>query len=233
MAALADSLEIGRGIVAFDEPSRLARGEVDTMIGDTGKETLPEHAVESKEQRAPATTFDELVEKYHRRIFNVVYRYIGDYYEASDLTQDTFIRAYQSFGQFRGDSSAYTWLYRIAINLSHNRLKQLKRKARSEVESLDEPLDFDGSALEREISDWSLSPERLAECQELQKFIQHCIQSLPPNYRAVIVLRDVEGLSYQEIAESTSSSVEAVKSRLFRARSHLKGLLEPYLQAEI
>ncbi|MBI3922014.1 MAG: sigma-70 family RNA polymerase sigma factor [Armatimonadetes bacterium] len=208
------------------------------MVDDAGRERVPEGGID-KQGAANLSSdvdpegFEALVDKYHRRIFNVIYRYVGDYYEAYDLTQDTFLRAYQSFQQFRGESTAYTWLYRIAINLSHNRIKQLKRKARSEAESLDDPIDVDGDAVQREVADWSMSPERVAESKELQGVLQRAIQSLPENYRAVILLRDVEGLSYQDIAKATGSSVEAVKSRLFRARSHLKGLLEPYLRGEV
>lgn len=208
------------------------------MVDDAGRERVHEGGIDRQcaanlLSDVDPEGFEALVDKYHRRIFNVIYRYVGDYYEAYDLTQDTFLRAYQSFQQFRGESTAYTWLYRIAINLSHNRIKQLKRKARSEAESLDDPIDVNGDAVQREVADWSMSPERVAESKELQGVLQRAIQSLPENYRAVILLRDVEGLSYQDIAKATGSSVEAVKSRLFRARSHLKGLLEPYLRGEV
>lgn len=208
------------------------------MVDDAGRERVHEGGIDRQGAAnllsdVDPEGFEALVDKYHRRIFNVIYRYVGDYYEAYDLTQDTFLRAYQSFQQFRGESTAYTWLYRIAINLSHNRIKQLKRKARSEAESLDDPIDVNGDAVQREVADWSMSPERVAESKELQGVLQRAIQSLPENYRAVILLRDVEGLSYQDIAKATGSSVEAVKSRLFRARSHLKGLLEPYLRGEV
>jgi len=179
---------------------------------------------------AIAENFDDLVEKYHRRIFNVIYRYLGDYYEAADVTQDTFIRAYQCFHQFRGDSTAYTWLYRIAINLSHNRKKQLQRRAQAETESLDAPRELGDSEVGREVPDWSLSPERLAESKEMQRLLQKMIRSLPDNYRTVIILRDIEGMPYRDIAKTLCTSVEAIKSRLFRARAHLKSLLEPYLK---
>jgi len=177
--------------------------------------------------------FDSLVEKYHRRIFNVVYRYLGDYYEAADVTQDTFVRAYQCFHQFRGDSTAYTWLYRIAINLSHNRKKQLQRRWQAEAESLDAPREFEDTEAEREIPDMTLSPERLAENKELQKLLERTIRSLPDTYRTVIILRDIEDMSYQDIAKTLGISVEAVKSRLFRARTYLKQLLQPYLKEDV
>lgn len=173
--------------------------------------------------------FDMLVEKYHRRIYNVVFRYLGDAEEASDLTQEVFLRAYQAFSGFRGEAAVGTWLHRIAINLSLNRAQQLDRLRRQETQTLDAPLEFDSHGLQRELADWRQSPERLAEGSELNRLIQDSLQSLSPEHRAVVVLRDLQGLSYAEIAEITGVSLQAVKSRLFRARSRLQALLQPYL----
>ena len=180
---------------------------------------------------APATTpfFDALVQEHHQKIYSLIYRQLGDHEEACDLTQDVFVRAYQAFEHFRGEASVYTWLYRIAINLSLNRAKQLRRRSRWEQASIDEPLQINGEQLQREFADWSRSPEKLAEDSELQRLIHHSIGSLPPDYRAVVLLRDVQGLSYAEVAEATGSSLEAVKSRLFRARTQLQSVLQPYL----
>jgi len=177
-----------------------------------------------------AETFDSLVEEHFQKVYNLIYRYLGDAEEASDLTQDVFLRAYQSFEHFRGDSQVYTWLYRIALNLCHNRLKQLRRRQRVEQESLDAPLKFDGEEIRREVADWTHSPETLAEGSELNRLLQRSIRSLSPEHRTVVILRDIQGLSYAEIAEATDSSLEAIKSRLFRARSQLKRILQPYLE---
>ena len=177
-------------------------------------------------------SFEEVVEKYHQKVFNLVYRYLNDYDEAQDLTQDTFVRAHQSWATFRGESQVYTWLYRIALNLCHNRLKQLKRRQRVEAESLDQPVEGESEDMLREVPDLTLSPERLVENKELQQVIRRAIRQLPEDYKQVIILRDIEGFSYSDIAKITGSSLEAIKSRLFRARTALKDLLRPYLNGE-
>jgi RNA polymerase sigma-70 factor (ECF subfamily) len=180
-----------------------------------------------------AADFDSLVEEHFQKVYNLIYRYIGDHEEASDLTQDVFVRAYQSFDHFRGDSQIYTWLYRIALNLCHNRLKQLRRRRRVEQESLDAPLNMDGEELRREVADWDHAPTTLAEGAELNRLLHRSIRSLSPDHRTVVLLRDIQGLSYAEIAEVTGSSLEAIKSRLFRARSQLKSILQPYLEDSV
>ncbi len=124
----------------------------------------------------------------------------------------------------------YTWLYRIAINLCKNHFRKRDREARIEMISFDAPLFSDGEEMEREIEDVSQSPERLMEGQELQQLIQSAILGLPLDLRTVILLRDVQGLSYQEVAHITGCSVEAVKSRIFRARGQLRKILGPHLR---
>jgi len=173
--------------------------------------------------------FRAIVAGYHAKVYNLIYRYVGEADEAADLTQDTFVCAYRAWSGFRGDSAVYTWLYRIAINLSKNRLKQLKRRRSAEVVSLDEPLPADGETLDREVEDWSLSPERALENRELGLFLATQVTRLPTDFREVVILRDYQGLSYQEISEVVGCSVKAVKSRLFRARTLLRDKLRRYL----
>jgi len=177
-------------------------------------------------------TFDELVAKYDRKIFNLIYRLVGDPEEAADLTQDTFVNAYKAFRHFRGDARVYTWLHQIAINLCKNYFKQRSRLRQYEAESLDAPLEGDEEALGRDIPDWSASPQRVIEQRELQTHIQKAIQSLPEEYRMVVVLRDIQGFSYQEIAQIANISLEAVKSRIFRAREMLRRKLGPYIKEQ-
>lgn len=193
----------------------------------------PDSARAGTSVRASEVPFDELVDEHFQKVYNLIYRYLGDHEEASDLTQDVFVRAYQSFDHFRGDAQVYTWLYRIALNLCHNRLKQLRRRYRFEQESLDTPLTVDGEQLQREVADWSQSPSSLAEGSELSRLLHKSIRDLSPDHRAVIILRDIQGLSYAEIAEITGSSLEAIKSRLFRARTQLQSVLQPYLEDSV
>ena len=173
--------------------------------------------------------FRAIVAEYHVKVYNLIYRYVGDAEEASDLTQDAFVCAFRAWPTFRGDSAVYTWLYRIAINLSKNRLKHLKRRRTAEALSLDEPLAADGEEREREVEDWTRSPERSLENKELGLFLAAQVGRLPSDFREVILLRDYQGLSYQEVADIAGCSVKAVKSRLFRARTLLREKLRRYL----
>lgn len=179
---------------------------------------------------APAVSFEEIVEKYHGKVFQLVYRYTGDYEESCDLTQDTFVRAFNAWGEFRGESQVYTWLYRIALNLCHNQQKRTQRRYRMERWSLDAGPDDDyegRSAIE--VADERPLPLQLLEGDEMRQRLREALLELPDNYRTVIVLRDIEGLTYEEIARVTDSTLEAIKSRLFRARQTLRRVLEPYM----
>lgn len=176
-------------------------------------------------------TFEEVVERYHGKVFQLVYRYTGDYEEACDLTQDTFVRAYGAWNEFRGDSQIYTWLYRIAINLCHNQQKKLQRRRRVENVSLDAPIEEgsnEGWSSQR-VADERPLPLQVLESVEMRARLHEALAQLPENYRTVIVLRDIEGLTYEEIARITDSTLEAIKSRLFRARNAIRRLMEPYL----
>lgn len=192
---------------------------------------LPQ-AIPAQPVGAPIS-FEEAVERYHGKVFQLVYRYTGDYEESCDLTQDTFVRAFNAWTEFRGDSQIYTWLYRIAINLCHNQQKKLNRRQRVERSSLDAPIGGDDDGDNRgpqEVADERPLPLQILEGHELRARLHEALAQLPDNYRTVIVLRDIEGLSYDEIARVTDSSLEAIKSRLFRARGTLRQLLAPYLQ---
>jgi len=173
--------------------------------------------------------FRRVVAEYHAKVYNLILRYVGDSDEAADLTQDTFVCAFRAWPNFRGDSAVYTWLYRIAINLSKNRLKHLKRRRSAEAVSLDEPVETDEERMDREVEDWTLSPERALENRELGLFLATQVSRLPTDFREVIILRDYQGASYQEIADIVGCSVKAVKSRLFRARTLLRDKLRRYL----
>ncbi|BCM93056.1 ECF RNA polymerase sigma-E factor [Abditibacteriota bacterium] len=174
--------------------------------------------------------FEAIVQRYHAKVFQLVYRYTGDYEEACDLTQDTFVRAFNAWDEFRGDSQVYTWLYRIALNLCHNQQKRLQRRYRMERWSLDQGPDDDFDARGPiEVADERPLPLQKLEGDEVRHRLREALMELPENYRIVIVLRDIEGLTYEEIARVTDSTLEAIKSRLFRARQTLRKQLEPYM----
>lgn len=173
--------------------------------------------------------FAQVVADNYERIFNVIYRLVNDEEEAADLTQDTFVAAYRAYGRFRHEASAYTWLYRIAVNLTKNRFEKRQRVDAHEAFSLDAPMQLDSDEVVRQVEDWTLSPDRVSENEELRAIVLREVAALKYDYREVVVLRDLEGLRYREIAQVLGCSIEAVKSRLFRARSVLRERLEELL----
>ena len=174
--------------------------------------------------------FDSLVTEYERKIYNVAYRMLGDAEAAADVTQETFINAYRHFEGFRGDSSISTWLYRIASNLCKNKLKQRKRRQQFESYSLDETFEIDDDYLTPQVSDTSQAPETIIKRKELGRQIAENLLKLKPEFREMVVLRDLQHLTYEQICEVTGLSLPAVKSRLLRARRQLQKLLLPYLR---
>jgi RNA polymerase sigma-70 factor (ECF subfamily) len=173
--------------------------------------------------------FDELFQTYEQKIFNLVYRLVGDYEDAADLTSDTFVRALRGYDQFRGDAHPYTWLYRIALNLCKNYFRQQRHRSRVHSFSLDSALSSDEGEVAREVEDRRPAPEQQVEARELGGHVQKCLLTLRPDFRALILLRDLQGLSYREIGTILGCSEKAVKSRLFRARAELREALGPYL----
>ena len=178
--------------------------------------------------------FDALTSRYQRTIYNTVFRLIGDPEEASDLTQETFISAYRASAQFRGESRVSTWLYRIAVNHCKNRFKQRDRQKEHESFSLDDSFGSPWSEREtdasesRLLADWSQSPEGVLQQKELRAMIASAVDALPTDYKLVLVLREMNGLNYNEIVEATGLTMETVKTRLSRARGMIRRRIEPY-----
>lgn len=173
--------------------------------------------------------FAQVIAENYERIYNVIYRLVNSEEEAADLTQDTFVAAFRAYDRFRAESSAYTWLYRIAVNLTKNRFEKQERTEARHAFSLDAPVQVDEDEVGREVEDWGLSPERASENRQLGEFLLSEVARLKYEYREVVVLRDLAGLRYREMAEVLGCSVEAVKSRLFRARTVLRERLEEFL----
>ncbi|MER3413599.1 MAG: RNA polymerase subunit sigma-24 [Armatimonadota bacterium] len=171
--------------------------------------------------------FERLVLLHERRIYNVAFKLTGDEEEAAELTQETFVRAYKAWGRFRGEAGTYTWLYRILINLNKDRLAALARQRERET-SLTPIDDPEG---QHELADPLADVTEVVEQADFQEQLRRAILDLPEGYRECVVLKAMEGLSYQEIAESMGITVEAVRSRLARARQHLRQALESYLSA--
>lgn len=172
--------------------------------------------------------FAEVVDTYYARIYNLFCHIVTDKHLAADLTQETFVKAYEAFGRFRGEASVYTWLYRIAINEYRSYLRRLRREQEFVSRSIDEPAEMGEDNVFMQLPDPSPSALQLLEKEELIRRVQDAIESLPPRYRAFAVLRDLEGLSYENIAEVTGLPIDTVKTRISRARALLRRKLEHY-----
>jgi RNA polymerase sigma-70 factor (ECF subfamily) len=185
----------------------------------------------SNDTSSDAVSFEHVVGDHYQKVFHLAFRYLGDYDEACDVAQDTFLHAYRAWADFRGEADVFTWLYRITLNLCHNRRRQLHRRKRWETLSLDDPMpeDDEGHAL-KEIPDDTLSPERAWERQMLQDTVRRAIHRLPSHYQRVIILRDMEDLSYSDIARIERCTIQTIKSRLCRARARLRRTLSSCLE---
>lgn len=177
----------------------------------------PDDILVQKCKKGDLDAFDELVKRYENKVFTIAYRFVGNYADANDLAQETFIRVYQALPLFRGDSSFATWLYRIAANVCRD---ELRRQHRQKKVSLDEMISQPGGGAS--LTDNALSPEESLEKNELQQLVQQCLNTLSDEHRLILVMREIQGLSYDEIAVTLDCSLGTVKSRLNRARQALK-----------
>jgi RNA polymerase sigma-70 factor (ECF subfamily) len=189
-----------------------------------GERSIDQALVEQV-QRGDKQAFDVLVLKYQNKIIQLVNRYVHDSDEARDVAQEAFIKAYRAIGRFRGESAFYTWLYRIAINTAKNYLVASgRRPPRSDIDAQDAE-QYDGATGLKEYA----TPERLLLKDEIQEAIATAIDELPDDLRTAITLRELEGLSYEEIAQTMDCPIGTVRSRIFRARDAIDTRLKPLL----
>jgi RNA polymerase sigma-70 factor (ECF subfamily) len=182
-------------------------------------------------KRGDTRAFEMLVVKYQRRIERLIGRMVRDVDLVQDIAQESFIRAYRAIPQFRGDSAFYTWLYRIAVNTAKKALMELKRDplvSEGALASRDE--DDETSRVENELSDGE-TPESILASKQIAGAVNAAIEALSEDLRQAIVLREIEGLSYDEIAESMNCPIGTVRSRIFRAREAIAQRLRPMLEA--
>jgi RNA polymerase sigma-70 factor (ECF subfamily) len=189
-------------------------------------ERLIDQELVARVQQGDKKAFDLLVLKYQQKITNLISRYIRDPHEVLDVTQEAFIKAYRAMPKFRGDSAFYTWLYRIAINTAKNYLvAQGRRPPSDDVEAeVAEQMDV-GMRLKE-----TGTPENHVLTDEISMTVQKAIDDLPEDLRTAIVLRELEGMSYEEIANAMSCPVGTVRSRIFRAREAIDKKLRPLLK---
>lgn len=165
-------------------------------------------------QKGEKGAFDALVLKYQHKIVNLVLRYVRDPDQAMDIAQEAFLKAYRALPRFRGDSAFYTWLYRIAVNTAKNHLAAQRRRPLDVELDLQDSEQYDLHAKLKETD----TPEGLTLSQELNETVQKAIGALPEDLRTAIILREIDGMSYEEIAQAMECPVGTVRSRIFRAR---------------
>jgi RNA polymerase sigma-70 factor, ECF subfamily len=176
-------------------------------------------------QKGDKSAFDLLVLKYQHRVLKLVGRFVSDAAEAQDVAQEAFLKAYRALPSFRGDSAFYTWLYRIAINTAKNALVSNRRRPVDFDLDLQDPEQYDRHAKLKEVD----TPEGVLLTEEIRLVVERAMEQLPEDLRTAIVLREIEGLSYEEIAEAMDCPVGTVRSRIFRAREAIDKRLQPLL----
>lgn len=179
-------------------------------------------------QRGDGAAFDLLVRKYQHRIAALIGRYVADWSECQDVAQETFIRAYRAIGNFRGDAQFYTWLHRIAVNTAKNHLVANNRRPPTEDVDVGDAEQFDSGIRLRDND----TPERELMRQQLEQTVMRAVEALPEELRIAITLREVDGLSYEEIAKRMDCPIGTVRSRIFRAREAIDVELQPLMDNE-
>lgn len=177
-------------------------------------------------QNGDKIAFDILVQKYQQKVVNLISRFVSDQAECYDIAQEAFIKAYRAIGNFRGDSQFYTWLYRIAANTAKNHLASRARKSPAYSVDVEDAEHYEGESGLKEYA----NPENLLLTDEIKKTIFRAIEALPEDLKSAITLRELEGLSYEEIAEVMDCPIGTVRSRIFRARDAIDKELRPLLE---
>lgn len=199
--------------------------EAESAVGGSSGKDTSDLALIKRVQQGDRSAFDLLVLKYQHKILKLIMRYVRDPSEALDVSQEAFLKAYRAAPSFRGDSAFYTWLYRIAINTAKNYLVAVRRRPATFDLDLQENEHYEVSAKLQDID----TPEGLALSEEIQAVINKAIGDLAEELRTAIILREIEGMSYDEIAQTMECPVGTVRSRIFRAREAIDKQLAPLL----
>ena len=202
---------------------RTVSGPEEKRRGGSGSSDL---ALIKRVQQGDRSAFDPLVLKYQHKILNLIMRYVRDPSEALDVAQESFLKAYRAAPSFRGDSAFYTWLYRIAINTAKNYLVAARRRPMNLDLDLQETEQYEAFGNLKDVD----TPERLALTDEIGNAVNKAIEGLPDELRTAILLREIEGMSYEEIAQTMECPVGTVRSRIFRAREAIDKQLGPLLK---
>lgn len=184
-----------------------------------------DRALVERVQKGDTRAFDLLVRKYQHKIVGLISRYVADRSECEDVAQEAFVRAWRAIGSFRGESAFYTWMYKIAVNTAKNHLVAMRRRPPTDDIAADDAVYLQGSGRMRD----NATPEREMMRQEIEQTVYSTVQALPEELRTAITLREVDGLSYEEIAEAMDCPIGTVRSRIFRAREAIDLKLRPLL----
>jgi RNA polymerase sigma-70 factor (ECF subfamily) len=186
-------------------------------------------ALVERVQKGDKRAFDLLVRKYQHRVVAVISRYVSDWSECQDVAQEAFIRAYRAMAAFRGDSQFYTWMYKIATNTAKNHLVSQGRRPPADDIAIDDAVLLDGGMRLKDRA----TPEHELLRQEIEQTVFATVEQLPEDLKTAITLREVDGLSYEEIAEKMNCPIGTVRSRIFRARDAIDQKLRPLLDGEV
>jgi RNA polymerase sigma-70 factor (ECF subfamily) len=186
----------------------------------------PDASLVEQARHGDRSAYGELVRRYHKKIYALVYNMTSNREDAEDLVQEVFVKAYASLKHFKGDSSFYTWIYRIAVNRTINFVKQRRRRTGMSLDNMDEGVERDPAYVELVARE---SPFRDATLSELQQKLNDGLQKLSEKHRAVVVMHDIQGVPHDEIARMLNTSQGTVRSRLFYARQQLQNELREFL----
>jgi len=210
-----------------EEKEEILEGENNPEIEEAPEEEGPPDAeLVLKAQQGDVHAFDQLVERYHSKIYGLTYNMTSNREDAEDLTQEVFVKAFEALPRFKGKSSFYTWVYRIAVNKTINYRKKRNRKRALSLDSFDQDIKLDDAYHEMTAKG---SPLRNISLSELQKKLNEALQNLSEKHRTVVVMHDMQGIPHDEIAKVVGASVGTVRSRLFYARRQMQTELSDFM----
>lgn len=173
--------------------------------------------------------FTELIKRYEAKIYSLAYNYMKNYEDAEDILQETFLKSYISLPNFREEAKFVTWLYRICVNVCYSKIRKKKIEV---VLSLDSPIEIPEEEVHKEILDWSKNPEAQLLAEEMREVLNKAIEKLPKEYKEIFILRDIEGLSNQEVSDILGESLATIKSRIHRARLFIRQEIDSYFKKD-
>jgi len=211
-------------------PSSIESGTQESKVAARSYSQHSDGELIDASKRGDVAAFELLFARYQKRVFNLIYRMVGNEHDAADLTQEVFLRVYKSLERLRSDEALLGWLRTIAVNITRDHFRKSARTIRGE--SLDKTVKLEDGEVEREVEDWSANPERLFGRKDIQEAVQRAIDTLSEDHRTVVALHHIEGVDVRDIAKMLKVPSGTVKSRLARAREELRRKLGHYVLTE-